>query len=353
MASTRRRSARDLVEEIRALGFRFDFFQAVRLLGLSSRRTRPHPLPSSLRFSTPATLGFPASEIVDVRERTDAGAPAPDTGPVQEHAEPAFDITITFLGLTGPSGVLPTAYTELLAERRNLYRDTAAHRFLDLFSHRAASLFYQAWQKHRFYLAYEAGEDDGFTRNLLDVVGAGLASLRGRLLTDAEGVPDIALAHFAGLLSRKPVSATSMRAVLRGYFGVDVEVEQFVGQWIAIPHAEQSCLGSHACELGESAFTGSRAWDRQTKIRIAVGPLDQQQLSDFLPGAKAAASLAELVRFCVGSTLACDVRLVLKREHVSPPRIAGTGPAIRLGYDGWLATKPLDADPNDVCFSLQ
>lgn len=346
MASTDRRSARDLIAEICNDGPRFRFFQAVRLLSLSAPAGTGSTgdIPARLRFGTPLSLAFPASEILDVQTRPDGIASDADPG--------AFRLTVGFMGLTGPSGVLPTAYTELLIERRNHFRDTAAHQFLDLFSHRAVSLFYQAWRKHRFYLGVEAGDQDGFTRNTLDLAGIGLKSLQARLQHDG-GISDMFVSHFAGLLAQKPVSAVSLAALIRGYFKVDAEIEQFVGQWLALPDAEQTRLGTQSCVLGESAFGGTRLWDRQHKIRIRLGPLDKEQFADFLPGRAGANALAELVQFCVGRTLACDITLVLQKEHVRRAQLAAADHARpMLGYNTWLQTGIPHAHSDDARFTL-
>lgn len=343
MASTDRRSARDLIAEIRNDGPRFRFFQAVRLLSLSVAADSDG-IPAHLRFGTPLSLSFPASEILDVQDRSD--------GIASDDDHRALRLTVAFMGLTGPSGALPTAYTELLIERRNYFRDTAAHQFLDLFSHRAISLFYQAWRKHRFYLGYEAGEQDGFTRNTLDFVGVGLKALQDRLQREG-GIPDMFLSHFAGLLAQKPISAVSLAALIRGYFKVDAKIEQFVGHWVAVPGTEQTQLGTQSCVLGESAFTGTRLWDRQHKIRIRLGPLTQEQFADFLPGRAGASALAELVAFCFGHTLACDIALVLQKEHVPRPQLAEALHApLMLGHNAWLQAGIPHKHPDDACFTL-
>lgn len=341
MASTDRRSTRDLIAEIGKDGPRFRFFQAVRLLALAERHKDASGMPARLRFDTPLSLSFPASEILDAQPCAVA-ADGDETNAI------ALRLTVGFMGLTGPSAALPTAYTELLIERRNFHRDTAAHRFLDIFSHRAVSLFYQAWRKHRAHLAYEAGDRDSFTRNTLDLVGIGLKSLQARLQREG-GIPDMLLSHFAGLLSQRPVSAVSLAALIRGYFKVDAVIEQFVGQWIAVPDAEQTCLGKQSCVLGEDAFTGARTWDRQNKMQIRLGPMDEARFADFLPGQPGAAAIAELVQFCVGQTLACDIRLVLRKDRVPSACIGGQ---LKLGNNTWLNARAPQTHPDDACFTL-
>lgn len=365
MAGTVGRSARDLIEELVEGGQRFEFFQAVRLLALAGGGTGQVPaIPPRLRFATPLSLAFPASEILDIRrceaseggEGSDAecdNAAACTESNVHDIGEQSMEMTVGFMGVTGPSGVLPTAYTELLIERRNRHRDTAAHQFLELFSHRAISLFYKAWRKHRFYLAYEAGERDGFSRNVLDLVGVGLGSLRARLQQDGGGLPDVFLAHFAGLFAQKPMSAANLAAVIEGYFRVDATIEQFIGQWSEIPACEGTKLGTANCMLGSSAVAGERTWDRQNRICVKLGPLDMDMFTDFLPGQPGAIALAELVRFCVGHTLACDLELVPDRNTVPAMRLDGNPrQAPRLGHVSWLHTLPRTSDVNGVRFAL-
>ena len=364
MASPGRRSARDLVREIEDGAPSFRFFQAVRLLALSSAslrddETQGPTIPTGLRFSSPLSLAFPASEIVAVNERpalsgtttsTTAGEAAPEP---TEVLEKALDLSVGFMGMTGPSGALPIAYTELLIDRRHQYRDVTAHRFLDLFTHRAVSLFYQAWRKHRFYLPFEAGNADGFSRNLLDIVGVGLRKLQSRLGEDGADIPDRFLIHYAGLLSQKPMSAANIAAVVRGFFGVEAQLESFVGQWMTLPTDEQSALDGRPCLLGQSSFLGERLWDRQTKVCLKIGPLHRDRFDTFMPGRPGLTALRELVQFCVGLSLDCDVALILKREDVPLPILAKKPDETpRLGYSLWLNASTPERDAEEVRFSL-
>lgn len=342
MACPDRRSARDLIAELQEDGSRFRFFQAIRLLALSSEE---QDLPPEVRFRTPVSLAFPASEILDAQ----AIRPQETGG---ERSSTALELTVGFMGMTGPSGALPSAYTEALIERRNFHRDTAAHSFLDTFTHRSISLFYQAWRKPRFHIRYEAGDRGGFTRNVLDLMGVGLSSMQPALQSRS-GAPGMLLSHFAGLLAQRPVSATNLAALLRGYFCVQVTVEQFVGQWVDLPDSEQSRLGSENCALGETASIGQRLWDRQNKINLRIGPLNADQFADLLPGQPGAQALAGLVEFCVGQTLACDATLILSKECVPPAVLTDAGSGqLRLGHNTWLHRDLPEEHQDNTCFSI-
>ena len=165
--------------------WRVGFFQAVRLLGRSAVRREMvggfpvDPKNEVVRFKAHPSLEFPASEIQAFSENEATGQPS---------------MTVTFMGLTGPMGVLPHSYTELVMERTR-YRDHALGAFLDIFNHRLLSLFYRAWEKYRPWVARERGEDDAMTGALFSLVGLGTPGLLGRL-----AVPDRALLLDAGLV---------------------------------------------------------------------------------------------------------------------------------------------------------
>lgn len=346
MAGTRGRSARDLIRELCDDAPRFRFFQAVRLLALETRRRggkRHGALPAGLRFRTPASLSFPASELLSCR---------PSASDADENDAVPEELTVAFMGLIGPSGVLPRPYTELLIDRRQRHRDTSAHAFLDLFSHRATALFYEAWRKYRYWLGVEGGEHEGFTRHLLDLSGLGLSRLRERLSAPAQsGLGEAPFLHYAGLLSQKPLSAQAIVTVITAFFGTHAELLQFVGQWIPVPTEEQTRLANQACELGRSTFAGERMWDRQTKIQLRLGPVRRARFERLLPGGVDAPLLRTLMQFMVGHGLACDINLILDKRDVPPPRFDGVQ-RLMLGGNTWLHDRPLAEHPDHVRYTL-
>ena len=262
---------------------RFDFFQAVRLLlRMADRLERPGS-GDVVRFRAHNTLAFPPSQIDSIDWQ--GGVPS---------------MTVNFMGLTGPMGVLPRVYTELLLARVRS-RDRTLADFLDLFNNRMIALFYQAWEKYRSAVAYERDGEDRVSKYLLSLIGLGTDGLQSRML-----VRDDSLLYYAGLLSLQPRSAVAVRGVLEDYFGVPLEVEQFVGAWQPLGKLDQCDLGSGATlcsQLGVGSVVGDEIWDQQSRIRLKLGPLTQEQYLSFLPGGACYEPLRQLARFACGAEL--------------------------------------------------
>jgi type VI secretion system protein ImpH len=333
--SERTEIARRLAEE----PYRFGFFQAVRLLERLSPGARPvgtfaNPATEVVRFSAHNSIAFPASEIQELH--------------FEEGRVPRM--LVNFMGLTGPLGVLPLYYTLLVAERVR-ERDTALRDFLDIFSHRMISLFYQAWEKYRFTVQYERGEGDRLSHYLLDLIGLGTKGLAGR-----QAVPDQSLVYYAGLLGQHPRTAVGLRQVLEDYFEAPVEVEQFAGAWYPLSREIQSCLfeSNRDCEqLAIGAVVGDEVWDEQSRVRVRLGPLTIEQYLDFLPTGTAYAPLRGLVEFYCGREYDFEVQLVLRREEVPGCELGREDEqAPLLGWMSWAKTVEMRRDPGDAVLNL-
>lgn len=323
-------------EALFAESYRFDFFQAVRLLERLSREREPvggagPPSHEVVRFRTRVSLAFPASAIHEIRDGRRPGDPP--------------EMMVTFLGLTGPLGVLPHSYTELLFERTR-QKDNALWEFLDLFNHRLLSFFYRAWEKYHFPISYERTGEDAFTEYMFDLVGMGTPGLRGRL-----AVPDQALLFYAGLVAQRPRSASAMRAILSDYFGIPVKLLQFQGQWIALDPEHRSKIGEANSTLGGDMICGARVFNAQSKFRVRLGPLTLREFESFLPQGKAFRPIAEWTRLFAGFEFDFDIQLVLKKEEVPPCQLGG-GALPRLGWTTWVKTEELSEDPSEVVLSV-
>jgi type VI secretion system protein ImpH len=317
----------------------FEFFQAVALLQrmMSDRRPVGHfssPEDEVVHFHANPRMGFPASEIQQL----------------ELHADAPADMMVNFMGLTGPEGVLPYVYSELILERLRA-KDRTLQSFFDLFNHRAVSLFYRAWQRTRFPVNYAAGSRDSFTQYLRDLLGIGTAGLCDRQATEDE-----ALMHYVSLFAMQSRSAVALEQVLSDYFEVPIEIEQFTGAWYSLDEATQCAMNDKdamSTQIGSGAVVGDAIWDRQGRVRIRIGPINMERYDDFLPGGSAYAALQAITQFFSNGCLDFEAQLVLDRKEVPAVELDldATHPA-RLGWVSWAKTAPLSVDPDDTILAL-
>jgi len=318
----------------------FSFFQAIRLLQRMIDPEKPlgafhHPDQEPVRLAAHPSLSFTPSEIQRLEQRPD---------------EP-MKMTVNFFGLHGPSGTLPTRYTELMLDR--LYaRDSTLRDFLDLFNHRMISLLYRAWEKYRFPVKYERNRgDDPFTGYMLDLIGLGTAGLQNR-----QPIADQVLICYEGLLAQYPRSALAFRQMLSHYFEVPVEVQPFAGTWRPLDSDSRTCLTegrSRSEQLGVGIVLGDEIWDQQSVVRVRLGPMPFVKYQEFLPDGSAFEPLKALAKFFCGDDLDVEIQLVLQREEA--PRFAlGVEESVppRLGWFSWMFTRPLDRDPDETIVRL-
>ncbi len=357
MLAKKRRFEPAVIELLFREPYRFEYFQAVRLLELWLERHAPAQQgrrADLLRFQNPTSLAFPASEVasIDVEPRGLARDAQSLGAALQAATLEYVRITPAFMGLLGCNGVLPLHYTERIAGHHQHQGDAGPRAFLDAFSHRSLALFHAAWRKYRLALTYRPGGADGFLPLLLSLAGLGHPSLRRRFTDAADGaLLDESIGHLAAALRHRPVSAAQLARVLAAYFGQHVVAEQFVGHWYAVPPARQTTLSGANAVLGAGAMAGVRVWQRDLRLRLVVGPLDGMRFDAFLPGGLAARALASLLSLFTGITLEYDVELVLLGKAVRGTVLAG-GRDGRLGWDAYLVTQAQQDDRRDVRYTL-
>jgi type VI secretion system protein ImpH len=353
MPGKERRINPGVIHRLREAPYRFEFFQAVRLLTGWHRDDAVEQdqdvLGQVIRFRSSISLAFPPSEIEALV--FDANTSNEHETDIKRRATPVT-LTPSFIGLTGPLGVMPRHYTQHVAEREIYHRDTATRAFLDIFSTRAIAMFYQSWLKYRLHLQYECDRENRFLPMILSLAGLGLSGTRERLRDDAGGIADESLAYYVSALRDRPQSAQWISRVVADYFQLACRMEQFVGQWFQLPERERTRVGVANCELGQTALCGSRVWDRQTKVRLTLGPMRRQRFDEFLPGGRGAESLKQLFRLMVGPTTDCEVRLVLDKRDVAPAALGGES-GTRLGWKSWIGTAAKAVDSTDVAYLIE
>jgi type VI secretion system protein ImpH len=418
--------------------WRFGFYQGTRLLewiaarGHASRRAAARfratdssvggDVPAgqeAVRFRATASPRFPADEVLSIQPFVDSArdqAPLDSSRPdvamsTTKQADSALDrssprqMIVGFFGLTGPKGVLPS-YFHRLIRRRLRAKDKVFRDFLDIFNHRAISLYYRAWVKYRFPIAFERihrrhadrvlvraqtpkalssrfkhrivslffqswrkeqariasaqhrgrANDDAFSRSLLALVGMGTQGLCGR-----HGHLEPVMLDFAGLFSHFPRTAVGLEAILADHFGLATQVIQFQGQWLILEAADRSLLGRASRsspsnnELGRNAVLGEGVWDVESRFRIRIGPLRTlSQFYRFLPVATGddLTVLQRFVRVYAGPELEFDVQLVLPEGSLLQVELGGHQERRPLlGWNVWLRTDPFETENGDAVFS--
>lgn len=363
---------KSLADRLFKEGYAFTFFQAIFLLERLFPDHTPisrggSPTLEAIRFKAYQSLSFPASSVYSIDPPT--------------KALPSATMEVTFMGLTGPSGVLPRHYTELIVKLHRELRGAARNAlrdWLDIFNHRMISLFYRAACKYRIFFPYQRGEylhalPDMVTQALYCLAGVGLPSLRNRLrvsrleLDNPEkperklaAIDDLSLIYYGGLLHQRPRNAQGLRALLEDYFGLPIEVRQFQGQWLPLELVNQTQVGDHPVNnrLGMNAIAGERIWDVLGRIRLRVGPLSLQQFIEFIPDhapepiRKSFFLLVHWVRLYIGPELSFDVNVLLAADQVPECQLIDDESEVgaRLGWNTWLNSLGFEQDADDAVF---
>jgi type VI secretion system protein ImpH len=309
--------------DLEAEPWRHDFFAVMRRLERS--------FPQLPRISDSAAR---REDIVSLGQETYLDFPASAVGQAQTDAAGRMRLMVKFLGLLGPQGALPLANTEE-AYHWLLERNDAFPRFLDLFTNRFLQLFYRAWADSRPIAQHERPQEDRFVAYLGSVAGIGSPALRGH-----GSIPDAAKASFAGLIGPQAKSASRLRGLLAGLFGVAVEIDQFVGCWLVFDADQRTTLGGPHARLGE-AMLGASVYSVQDKFRVRITVPDLALYQRFLPSGDLCEPLADAVFTMMGEMLDYELELAIPAGATEPVRLGRAG---QLGYTSWMAPNWSRAD---------
>ncbi|SDE65485.1 type VI secretion system protein ImpH [Variovorax sp. CF079] len=251
-----------------------------------------------------------------------------------------------FFGYLGPNGPLPVHLSDFIRERTINHGDPTWLAFLDSFAHRFSLFFYRAWAQARPAVGLDRPKEDAFRRQVGALVGIGTAARQER-----DEIHDDARLHFSGWLARRVHNSEGVEAVLQSYFGVPVRLEPWVGHWMTLPVEELTRLGRGEASrsLGMGAMLGRRAWDRQHRVRLHLGPLSFERYRMFLPIGSARPALQRWMQQLLGDELYWDAELILEKHEVPPTRLGRQrGNAPRLGWSSWLGECKRKRDAPDV-----
>jgi len=281
------------------------------------------PQQESFRLGQQASLAFAPRELAKVDAQS-----GPD-GQLRAY------IKLFSLGVLGPNGALPLHFTELVRERAEAKRDTTLADFIDLFHHRAFTHIFRAWSQSQSAAGLDRRDQETFS--------AYVARLAG---DEPSEVQDGALAPHARWASsahrvRAARNPDGLVSTLSRFFGVTVQLHEYMLQWMPIELQDQCKLGqaSVSSVLGQGAMAGEVVPDRQSRFRLVIGPLDMDGYLRLTPQGSVTGrdlpALIEIVRSFIGFEYVWEVELLIRRDAAPSTQL---GDATQLGWSTWMAT---------------
>jgi type VI secretion system protein ImpH len=248
-----------------------------------------------------------------------------------------FEVTTTFLGLTGAVSPLPLYLAEEIAQAQNtapVKRD-----FLDLFHHRMLSFVYRLGVKHDLAREYTRDATDRWSRRILALAGIDAWGTGGR----PRYIEAWRLLRLSPLLTQgASASARTIELALldvcREAIGdATIAIEQFQGDWTDLDPDQQMKLDQRNHALGVASVLGVKCFDKSGKAKVVIGPLGEN-FRRFLADGDMYPVVVELLSRLTVEPISFDLELVLSQE-ARPPFHLGLPGAGRMGVDAWLSSR--------------
>ncbi|MBT0518405.1 type VI secretion system baseplate subunit TssG [Morganella morganii] len=287
--------------------------------------TASRPRQEPYRLGQTPNMAFAPREIADI-----------------SHDGNLCHIDLYSLGIWGPQGAMPVNFTEQAFIRLE-HQDTLLRDFVNIFHHRALSLFYRNWFVSQDVATLDRKDDERFSFYIGALIGLVPDEICNSVL------PTHARLSSASHLIREARNPEGLAGALEYYFGIRVELREFTKQWIFLETSDQTRMGdlNSSLLLSEGAILGNTVQDRQHKFSLVLGPLTLEQYMRFSLWGEDLPILKEWVRSFVGFEYAWDVQLVLAPYAVPKANLDGSH---QLGYAAWLPREKQDEPISGMSF---
>lgn len=285
----------------------------------------------AVRFRHDPSLTFSAGDVSSIKW-LEVPRSAEDALSPKRHR---FEVTTTFLGLSGAASPLPLFMSEEIAQAQD--HDAIRREFLDIFHHRLVGFVFRIGVK--FELAREFSQDasDSWSKRILAAVGLDSWSRRR-----PQHIPLWRLLRLGPILGSQVRSARAIEVALRDLCSevigdANVEVIQFAGGWVPLDGDQRTLLQTRNSVLGKSSVLGVQCYHRAGKAIVVIGPL-QENFRRLLQDGDLYPAVCELLGMMIPEPIELELDLVLA-EHARPPFLLGPGDGRTLGIDSWLSSR--------------
>ncbi len=285
----------------------------------------------AIRFRHESSLAFSAGDVSRI-----AYVEVPrGVGGALEAKRHRYEVTTTFLGLTGSSTPLPLFMAEEIEQAQDaghMRRD-----FLDLFHHRFVSFVFRVTVKYDLAREFSLDCTDEWTRRVLAL--AGLDAWSGRR---TKHIPLWRLARLAPLLASRVRSARAIERALQDLCSealgdARIQMIQFAGGWVPLDPTQRTLLAKSNSVLGRSSVLGVQCFHRAGKAVVRIGPL-RENFRRFLADGDMYPMVRELLELMSPEPIDFELDLVLDAQARPPFRLGRAG-AGRVGVDTWLSSR--------------
>ena len=320
MAITSGQPRTSVAEDLFKNSFQYEFHQAIKILQILN----PH--------LEKIGQGLQASkEIVTIKTNITFSPPPSDIYTLEPSHTPHEGalMSINFMGIAGHGGPLPDPYSEIIIDRIR-FQDHAFADFLDIFGHRFASISHRIHVKYNITLEMVKPHQTPVAHMIFAIAG----------ITDPEThekglIPAHSYLKYAGHLWRQPKSVNGLRTVLTDYFGLDMDIEEFIGQWLYLEDSQITKIGSSGSmnALSDTASLGDKACNCTQKIRIHIKSIALKSYTEFFPGGVLNQKISVFALQYLGDWCDFDFAVQLNQRDIPYTKLDSTA---HLGWTSWL-----------------
>jgi len=311
-----------LIADLAQHGPEYHVFQAVFLAERASRQLHPQRKDyaldqTGLQFRPSEMYVYPPKDIRAF-----------------EFKDGVMTFVLNFMGLYGINSPLPRCYHEQVALQQSSHGagEVPLQNFFDIFNNRFYWLYYLAWKKYRYYLQLDEEAENRTTERAFAFIGRGPETAKEQVL-----IPRFNLLQFSGILSNRHRNKAGLSIMLHEFFPrYKIRIQEFVPHWIklaAVPSLGGK-NGNSASRLGVNAVAGNSVLDYTSRICVEIGPMPFVDYLDFVPHAKQALLLRELLDLYLHDGLEYDVKIIIESESIVS--VAWNDKRLKLGTSLWL-----------------
>lgn len=238
-------------------------------------------------------------------------------------------ISINGIGLLSINSPLPKHLIEYIFERTYLYGDKSWFDFINFLQSRSLFLFYKSWEFSQIFNSLDHSRSGYFNQFIASLIGLNTTSnAKYRKYVDFYDK-----LYFSGFYLSKAKSAKNISKILSMYFSVPVLIEENFGTWHTVDKESRTSIGKSNFTLADGLLIGDKIFDKQSKFRIVLGPIDFETYKLFLKNNLNYHKLKDWMDFLAFSDFDWDCQLILLKEQVPSLFLNTTN---QLGLTTWL-----------------